>query len=81
MFLKNYSKLCPTMTSNSIFSNKANFSLPFQSRCILFSNARFVLCPFQPCRCVIDNVEDSLSLAATIRELLDHKVISICSSF
>ncbi|CAL0310094.1 unnamed protein product [Lupinus luteus] len=24
-------------------------------------------------RCVIDNIEDSLSLAATIRELLDHK--------
>jgi len=25
---------------------------------------------------VIDNIEDSLSLASTIRELLEHKVIS-----
>lgn len=33
------------------------------------------------CRCVIANIEDLLSLAATIHELLDHRVISSCPFF
>lgn len=84
MFLKNYSKPHLSMTSNSIFYQaRLIFHLPFQSRYIFFFQMlemSYAYLIFQLCRCVIDNMEDLLSLAATIRELLDHKVISRCPS-
>jgi hypothetical protein len=82
ILLRNYGKQHMSMTSNSIFYQAGLlFYLTFQCRYILFfTNTRDVLCSFQLCRCVIDNIEDLLSLAATIHELLDHRVISRCAS-
>ena len=80
MLLKNYSKQHLSMSSNSIFFQaRLIFYLPFQSSIFFSSSILDVLCSFQLCRCVID-IEDLLSLAATIQELLNHRVISRCQS-